>query len=126
VPFPWTVAIVDDDRQARLSLSSLMRSYGIKVEVFASAKSFLSSPQLATFDCVITDLHMPKMNGLEMIEEMRRLRGPAPVIAISAFEEERARAAGEGVDVFLPKPVDANLLLTSMRRLLGNGDAPID
>jgi len=126
VPYPWSVAVVDDDREARLSLGSLMRSYGIKAEVFASAEALLGSAHLAAFDCLITDVHMPGLDGLGMIEAVRSLRGPMPVIVISALDEARtrARAAAIGADAFLAKPVDSKELMNCIRRLLGNGTPP--
>ena len=128
MPYPWTVAVVDDDREARLSLASLLRSYGVKVEVFASAEAFLRTPHLAAFDCLITDVHMSDMDGLEMIGALRNLRGPLPVIVISALDEQRtrARATAKGADAFLSKPVDSDALIGVMLRLLGDGGRPTD
>lgn len=128
MPYPWTVAIVDDDKEARLSLGALLRSYGIKTEVFASAEAFLRTQHLAAFDCLITDVHMPKMDGLEMIRVLRRQRSTLPVIVISALESRstQAKAMAAGAEAFLTKPVDSDELIDWMRRLLENGGTPPD
>ena len=128
MPYPWTVAIVDDDPEARVSLGSLLRSYGIKTEVFESAEAFLRSPDLSAFDCLITDVHMPKMDGLEMIDVLRRDHSALPVIVISALESRStsAKAMARGANAFLTKPVNSDELIGWIRRLLDDGGSPPD
>ena len=121
MPDAWTVAIVDDDEEARLSLGSLLRSYGIKTQLFASAAAFLRSPALPTFACVITDVQMPNMDGIEMVAALRSQGDVLPVIVISALEPRstRSRALATDADAYLTKPVSSDELLAIMQRLLG-------
>jgi FixJ family two-component response regulator len=115
-----SVAIVDDDEEIRLSMGSLLRSYGIAAEAFESAEAFLSSPDISAFDCLVTDIHMPGMGGLEMLDVLRGRGDGLPVIVISALDPERtrAKAMSKGADAYLPKPVDPDDLVSCMRELL--------
>lgn len=117
---PKTVAIVDDDEEVRLSMRSLLRSYGIAAEAFECAEAFLAAPDASAFDCVVTDVHMPGMDGLEMLCVLRRRGDTLPVIVISALDPDRTRAlaAAKGADAYLVKPVDPDALVDCMRRLL--------
>lgn len=108
-----TIAIVDDDADVRGSVESLMRSAGLGVNSFASAEAFLASPLCAQTDCLVTDLHMPGMDGLDLQRELHRRGLAFPVIVVTGFANATARhkALQAGALAFLAKPVDPDVLL---------------
>jgi FixJ family two-component response regulator len=103
------VAIVDDEELLCSSLVNLMRSLGYRAESFGSAEALLASPNLLVFDCVVADVHMPGMGGLELA---RRLGGELPVILISASPERRLDdlAITLGARCLLRKPIEIRAL----------------
>ncbi|MBO0719551.1 MAG: response regulator [Blastocatellia bacterium] len=108
------ISVVDDDDSVRESLQGLIRSLGFAVEVFAMAEEFLNSDQLGKTDCVILDVRMPGMNGLEL---QRRLIGRGiPVIFITSHEDEMARlqALKNGAVDYLFKPFSEEALLKAI------------
>src|SRR5271165_4717585 len=94
---------VDDDYRVRESIESLVESAGYEALVFSSAEEFLRSGTLARAICVVTDVRMPGMDGIELQRRLRRERPELPVIFISAHSETRQRALDEGAVVFLYK-----------------------
>lgn len=107
------VSIVDDDDSVRAAMSSLVRSLGYDACVFASAEAFLTSPQLTITDCLIVDVQMPKMSGLDLQAELLARHSTIPVIFITAFPEDhvRRRAEAAGAVGFFGKPVDSHTLI---------------
>jgi len=107
------VAAVDNDFRIRESIASLLESAGYAPVVFSSAEEFLGSGTLAAATCVITDLRMPGMDGIELQRHIRLERPTLPVILISAHcsAEIRQTAIDEGAVDFLYKPFDATDLL---------------
>jgi FixJ family two-component response regulator len=113
VPIHVVVA-VDDDFRVRESLESLIESAGYGPVVFASAEEFLQSGTLTAATCVITDVRMPGMDGLELQRRIRLQRPDLPIIFISAHnnsDEIRQKALDEGALDFLYKPFNAADLL---------------
>jgi FixJ family two-component response regulator len=108
---------VDDDFRVRESLESLMESAGYLPSVFSSAEEFLRSGILAGALCLITDIRMPGMDGIELQRRIRQERPELPVIFISAHCDDRARqrALEEGAVGFLYKPFDAAELLGAIQ-----------
>lgn len=108
-----TVAAVDDDFRIRESIASLLESAGYAPVVFSSAEAFLGSGTLAAASCVITDVRMPGMDGIELQRRIRLERPALPVILISAHydAEVRQTAIDEGAVDVLYKPFDATDLL---------------
>lgn len=106
------VSIVDDDRSVRDGLSSLVRSIGADSHSFASALEFLESPYVDTSDCLIADVQMPGMSGLDLQDELVRRGSHLPIILITAFPSRAARARAEagGALFFLEKPFDAQTM----------------
>ena len=102
------VSIVEDDRPFRESLCRLMRSLGYTVESFSSATEFLASPRLAETACLITDIHMPVMTGLELYRRLIDTGHAIPTILVTAFpnDVDRVRALNDGIVCYLRKPVD--------------------
>jgi FixJ family two-component response regulator len=118
------ICIVDDDSWARGGLESLLLSLGYKTRTFASAELFLNSGAVHHATCLITDLHMPGLNGLELQATLQREGHRVPVIFVTAYrhEKHRARALEEGALCFLFKPYDQQTLLDCLT-LANCGDA---
>lgn len=110
---PPLISIVDDDQSVRDALRSLMDSMGYHTEVFASGEAFLNSPHLAQTDCLIADLRMPGMSGLELQERLNAEGSLVPIVFISAHDDGDARAQGlrAGAVDFLKKPFSEDALL---------------
>ncbi|WP_076861858.1 response regulator transcription factor [Bradyrhizobium mercantei] len=107
------ISVVDDDASVRIAIENLLKSRGYIVHTFASAKEFLESPQLDKTSCVITDVQMSVMSGLDLVAEMRARNYDTPFILITAFPNDRVRAAalGAGAIGFLAKPFAAHMLI---------------
>jgi len=116
------VAAVDDDFRVRESIESLLESAGYAPVVFSSAEEFLRSGTLAAATCVITDVRMPGIDGIELQRRIRIERPTLPVILISAHydPEIRQMAIDEGATDFLYKPFDATDLLKTLQLALTN------
>ena len=113
VPAKPIVAAVDDDCRVRESIESLVASAGYLPLIFASAEEFLQSGAPATAVCLITDVRMPGIDGLELQRRVRLQHPKLPVIFITAHydDEIRKRALSQGAVGFLYKPFDAADLL---------------
>jgi FixJ family two-component response regulator len=107
------ISIVDDDDSVRDALKSLIDSVGFRTEVFASGEAFLNSPDIAQTDCLITDVRMPGMSGLELQERLNAAGSSIPIVFISAHDdrEARTRAMRGGAIDFLQKPFSEDSLL---------------
>jgi FixJ family two-component response regulator len=114
------VAAVDDDFRVRESIESLLASAGFTPWVFASGEEFLNSGILSATTCLITDVRMPGIDGLELQRRVRFERPELPVIFVSAHydTETRSRAMGQGAAAFLYKPFDAADLLGAIEQVL--------
>jgi len=110
---PPLVAVVDDDRSILKGLSSLLRSEGYEVDVFPGADAFLASSASREAACLVTDIHMPGMDGMSLQRVMRAARPELPVIVITAFGDAttRAKALAAGAREILVKPFSAERLL---------------
>ena len=115
------VALVDDDLRVRESLESLIESAGFTAWVFARAEDFLGGSHLAGTSCLITDVRMPGMNGIDLQRRVRLVRPELPIIFITAHHDEdvEQRAIAEGAAFFIRKPFDAGELLRATRLALG-------
>src|SRR5262245_27860525 len=114
------VVIVDDDQRVLDSLTMLMESAGYTPQSFTSAEQFLQSPALATAACVITDVRMPGLDGIELQRRIRRVRLELPVILMSAHGDAalRNRALRDGATAFFDKPLDCAALLIAIAAAL--------
>jgi FixJ family two-component response regulator len=114
------VSIVDDDDSVRGTLQELLRSAGFSSRTFESAEAFLGSGHQRNTACLITDIRMPGMSGLELQARLNAEHCRIPTIFITAHgdEEMRFQALREGAVEFLPKPFDDEVLIESVRAAL--------
>ena len=115
------IAVVDDDVSVRESLDSLLRSAGLRVRVFASAEEFLNSAHLRKTDCLISDIRMPGMSGIELHRHLVASGRHVPVVFITAHgldEQARAEALSNGAVAYLIKPLDEDELLEAVHTSL--------
>jgi FixJ family two-component response regulator len=119
---PPVISIVDDDSAVRLALSSLLRSLGWQVRMYESAEEFLASGQAAHTSCLICDIRMPGMSGIEMHECLRAQGHAPPTIFISAYPTPslQAKAASNGALALLQKPCQPALITHWLSVALGN------
>ena len=117
------VAIVEDDRFFRESMRRLIRSLGYTVEGFASAADFLASPRLAETACLVADVNMPAMTGIELYRHLVDTGRAIPTILVTAYpnDVDRIRALNDGVVCYLRKPVDEKYLTECLRAALKSG-----
>ncbi|HLQ76354.1 MAG TPA: response regulator [Terriglobia bacterium] len=107
MPKALLIAVVEDDWFFRDSMRSLMKSLGYTVEAFSSAADFLASPHLIETACLIADVQMPAMTGIELHRHLIDTGHPIPTILVTAHPNaaDRARALNDGVVCYLRKPV---------------------
>ena len=117
------ISVVDDDDSVRESLRGLIRSVGFAVKVFASAEEFLNSDHLRNTNCLILDVRMPGMNGLELQRQLAATDRKIPVIFITAHGDEavRSRALNGGAVDYLLKPFSEEALLNAIDAALKSG-----
>jgi FixJ family two-component response regulator len=114
------VAIVDDDDLMRSALQGLLKSAGLPAQAFASAEEFLKSGQQSEVGCLVADIRMPGMSGLELQAKLNADQCRIPTIFITAHGDEkmRMRALRAGAVEFMAKPFDDEALLESVRAAL--------
>lgn len=116
------VCIIDDDESLRLALVGLVRSLGHEARGFGSAEEFLASGTITDCACVVTDIQMPGMSGIELKHHLTDRNNLLPVIMITGRPdpslEEKARAAG--ARCFLRKPFEANALIACLDSAVGS------
>ena len=114
------ISIVDDDESVRETLKGLVRSFGLKASAFASAEEFLESNRLQDTACLITDVQMQGMSGVELQTFLLNQGHDMPIIFMTAFPEERIRmrALNAGAFGFLGKPFDEQSLIDCLDRAL--------
>jgi FixJ family two-component response regulator len=110
------VAIVDDDQSIREAIKSLLDSYGLYVEDFPSAEAFLNSGCSEAFDCLILDVRMPGLGGLELQRRLAAMNSRIPIVFITAHysDGERTKAIEAGAVAFLNKPFTEQALLSAI------------
>jgi FixJ family two-component response regulator len=114
------ISIVDDDESMREAVKGLMRSVGYRAEAVASAEEFLSSRHVRRTSCLIADVQMSGMTGLDLHRHLSASGKPIPTILITAYPDDavRERALTAGVIGYLSKPFDENDLLACIRSAL--------
>jgi len=112
-----TVAVVDDDSRLLEALENLLTSAGYETLLFSSAEQFLAADVLHEVVCVISDIEMPLMSGVELLSAIRRITPEMPVILISAHcsSHEASVYTDLGANLYLPKPFDATDMLRAIR-----------
>jgi FixJ family two-component response regulator len=106
------ISIVDDDEWSRIGITKLVQSFGFAVHGFPSADALLSSPLLPRTACVISDIQMPVLSGLQLLDALRTRGHNMPIIFVTAFPNEivRAQALSRGAICVLTKPFDGETL----------------
>lgn len=116
------ISVVDDDESIRTAIYNLLRSLGYIVHVFPSAEAFLQSPQLRNTWCVIADIRMPGMSGIELQLRLRSEGSRVPFVFVTAVPEESVRASAleGGAICFLTKPFDEDSLVACLGKALAS------
>lgn len=117
--------VIDDDESVRASLSRLLRSAGFHCKTFGCAEDFIAELPAGAEGCAIVDIHMPGMNGIELMRALRRSNPNMQIVLITAFEDPDARkeAREAGVET-LRKPFDDSALLNAVTRFHRRADDP--
>ena len=110
------ISLVDDDAWVRKGLGDLIESLGYKLRTFASAEQFVNAGSIKETSCVITDVCMPGLSGLELQSHLRKEGHSTPLIIITAFptDEQCALAFADGATCYLGKPVDEKSLIACL------------
>jgi FixJ family two-component response regulator len=110
------VAIVDDEEGIRKALRRLLRASGLDAEAYATGEEFLSAAGQKRPDCLVLDLHMPGMSGLQVLRRLKATAEGLPVVMITADDEPETRkqCMNAGADAYLRKPLQDGLLLTAI------------
>ena len=118
------ISIVDDDESIRRTTTFLIESFGFPAASFESAEKFLKSGQLHDTSCLIVDVQMPGMSGLELQSELAAAGYDIPIVFMTAYENKvsRQQAMQAGAVAFLAKPFGDEQLLQTVRLALGNDD----
>ena len=114
------ISIVDDDESMREAIQSLLRSVGFRAKTFASGEQFLQSDQIENTACLILDVRMPGMSGLDLQRRLMATQCRIPIVFVTAHgeEEARSRALQEGAVDFLLKPFSEEALLNAIQAAL--------
>ncbi|MBB6186644.1 FixJ family two-component response regulator [Rhodanobacter sp. MP7CTX1] len=120
------ISIVDDDQSFRDSMRRLLKSLGYAVAVFPSALEFLASPKISATACLVADIHMLSMSGIDLYRHLIKKGQPIPTILVTAYPDDRVREQllAEGVDCYLYKPLDESHLIGCLRSAFARGSAP--
>jgi two-component system response regulator FixJ len=118
-----TIALIEDDDAVLRSLSMLLENRGIQVRTYSSAESFLDALAAETPECIVSDIRMPGMSGMELQEEIRRRHATVPVILITGHGDiaMAVQAIKQGAFDFIEKPFDDERLIASISQALESG-----
>jgi FixJ family two-component response regulator len=110
------VAIVDDDLSVRKALNRLLAAASFRIQTFASAHDFMDSLESGLPDCLVLDIHMPGLSGLDLHSYLRNTSFFVPTIIITAFDDadKRSRCVASGVAAYLTKPLDGQTLIRAI------------
>jgi FixJ family two-component response regulator len=127
MPKGLVVSIVDDDASVCEGLQDLLNSMGLRAATFRSAEAFLKSDRLDATSCLIADVQMPGMSGIELYDHLVRSGRPVPTILITAFprDADRTQVKRAGVCCYLSKPFSETDLLACIRLTLGAPSAGV-
>ena len=123
---PPLIAIVDDDEEVCEALSDLLRVTGFACRCFTGAEAFLENGAAANYDCVVTDVRMPVIDGIELQRRLRAEGSRVPFIFITSHRDPvtRRRALDAGAHAYLSKPVSGKILLAHLRSALDGERSP--
>ncbi|PZU88248.1 MAG: two-component system response regulator [Shinella sp.] len=115
------IAVVDDDLAIREAMDDLIRSFGYECRVFSSAEEFLDFDPRSAIDCMVVDVKMPGLTGIELQAELNRRESRPPMIFVTSYEDDRTRnaALNGGALAVLRKPVDIGALIGCLETALG-------
>jgi FixJ family two-component response regulator len=124
----YTIAIIEDEASFRRALERLLRASGFEVRVFGSAEEFLKSAAPGSHACLILDIHLPGMSGLDLLDYLTASCQPRPAVLITGQDRNdlRDRASRFPDSVYLPKPFLSTVLLHAVRSLVEGGCSPPD
>lgn len=116
------ISVIDDDESICLAVESLVSSLGFDVRTFSSAEEFLAWRGRHETACIISDVQMPEMSGLELQQQLTADRDTTPIVFITAFANQRVRAQAmrSGAVCFLLKPFTASALIEGLQKALGD------
>ncbi|PVE22654.1 hypothetical protein DC522_20095 [Microvirga sp. KLBC 81] len=119
---------MDDEEAIRDALSDLLLVMGYTCRAFDRAEAFLASDAPDRFDCLITDIRMPGISGLELLQQLKAKGSTVPVIIVTSVTDPliRSRALESGAHAYLTKPVTDDVLLQSLKTALPDRDIPGD
>ena len=125
MPIDGIVHVIDDDEAMRESLAFLLKSAKVAVATYESADAFLTGPQDVKVGCIVTDVRMPGMSGLDLLKRLRELKNPIPVIVITGHGDVplAVEAMKFGALDFIEKPFDDDALLSAVRSALSDDAA---
>jgi two-component system, LuxR family, response regulator FixJ len=125
---PPVIAVVDDDEAIRDALSDLLLVMGYSCQAFDRAEAFLAADAPGRFDCLITDIRMPGMGGLDLLQHLQAAGSTMPVIVVTSMTDPatRSRALASGAHAYLTKPVTDDVLLQSLKTALPGREIPSD
>jgi FixJ family two-component response regulator len=124
LPETQMIAVVDDDESMRVATRHLVQALGFRTSTFASAEDFLQSPHMPEWSCVISDVNMPGLSGLDLQRRLAADGRHVPIIFVTAFPDKaiEERALKAGAIGFLNKPFDCNSLAECLERALHRND----
>ena len=119
----FLISIVDDDESFRDSMRRLVKSLGYSGAVYASAAEFLASPRLAVTDCLVADIHMPEMSGVELYRRLIGTGQEIPTILVTAYPDDcvQEQMLSEGVRCYLRKPLEEAVLIDCLHSAVARG-----
>jgi len=119
---PPLISVVDDDHSFRDSMRRLLKSLGYAVATFGSAPEFLASARVAATDCLVADIHMPAMSGVELYRHLVDTGHSIPTILVTAYPDDRVqeRMLSQGVECYLSKPLEEAVLIDCLRSALAH------
>jgi FixJ family two-component response regulator len=125
---PPVIAVVDDEEAIRDALSDLLLVMGYSCQAFDRAEAFVATYAPGRFDCLITDIRMPGMSGLDLLQHLEAAGSTMPVIVVTSMTDPatRSRALASGAHAYLTKPVTDDVLLQSLKTALPGREIPSD
>ncbi len=124
MPDAGFVAVVDDDAVARAAVARLLRAHGIECRLYASAGDFLAALPAGAPDCLIVDVEMPDMNGMDLQRELSRLGAAIPTIMVTGRHSYRDQCRVLGASAYLLKPVGTEQLISAIGAVVGRDGDP--